>query len=354
MTAAPDFLIERTFPGEPAPGPAGSDVLSDALRVFRVTGAALLRGEFTAPWAWEAPPASAIAQMLHPGATRVMLLHIVAEGSCWIEAEGFPRRLLPEGAVVGFPLGHAHRMGAGSEARSIPVASLFPPAPWTELPVLRHGANGALTRLVCVYLRYDELLFDPVFSALPAVLAVAPREELATQWIEASTRYIVAEASAGRPGSASVVSRLTELLFIEILRAHIASLRGGASGWFAALADRHLARALAALHARPAHAWSIAELARQVGLSRSALVQRFHGVLQTSPMRYLAQWRLQLAAQALQSSDRAIAQVAADVGYGSEEAFSRAFKRATGQAPAGWRRARRGALILASTDGSMS
>ncbi len=344
MTATPESLTERTFRDGVVPGPAGSDVLSDALRVFRVTGAALLRGEFTAPWAWDAPPASALAELLHPGATRVMLLHIVAEGSCWVEAEGLPRRTLPEGSIVGFPLGDAHRMGAGEGAECVPVASLFPPPPWTELPVLHHGENGAMTRLVCVYLRCDELLSNPILSNLPALLVVPPGEEATSRWIEASVPYIIAEASAGRPGGACLVSRLTELLFIEILRRHIASLRGGGTGWLAALGARYLARALAVLHARPEHAWTVSGLARHTGLSRSALTQRFHHMLDTSPMRYLTLWRLQLGAQALQTTGKSLAAIAGEVGYGSEEAFSRAFKRDTGESPAAWRRVRRDTL----------
>ena len=177
---------------------------------------------------------------------------------------------------------------------------------------------------------------------VPPLLVVAPDDQPASRWIEASVPYIVAEATSGRPGGACLVSRLTELLFIEILRRHIAGLHAGDTGWLAALGDRFLARALAALHARPAHAWTVAELARHAGLSRTALVQRFNRILDAAPMRYLALWRLQLGAQALLNTDKSIAVVAQEVGYGSEEAFSRAFKRHTAVAPATWRHARRG------------
>lgn len=336
MTEAPAFLIETSNHGAVA-----GDVLSDALRVFRVTGAALLRGEFTEPWAWEAPPADAVAAMLHPGATRMMILHIVAEGSCWVEADGAGRVELNPGSLVGFPHGQAHRMGAGTGATPVPVAELFPPQPWAEPPMLRHGADGALTRIICVYLYCDELLFNPFLANLPPVLIVRSHEETAGRWLDASLRYLVVEAQDKRPGSGCLVARLTELLFIEILRHHIAELSGQGTGWLAALGDRHLARALAACHSRPAHRWTAHELARQTGLSRSALVERFHRILHTSPMRYLALWRLQLAAQALQSTDKSITAITAEVGYGSEEAFSRAFKRASGQSPALWRRERR-------------
>lgn len=341
MTEASDSLIETTFRDDAVPGPAGSDVLSDVLRVFRVTGAALLRGEFKAPWAWQAPPASAIAAMLHPGAARVMLMHIVAEGSCWVEVDGMPRRQLAQGAIVGFPLGSAHRMGAGDAAACVPMTSLVPAPPWTELPVLVHGENGTMTRIVCVYLRCDELPFNPIMASLPPLLVVAPDEHAASRWIEASVPYIVAEATSGRPGGACLVSRLTELLFIEILRRHIAGLRDTDTGWLAALGDRYMARALAALHARPAHPWTVAELARHAGLSTTALAQRFHRILDATPMHYLALWRLQLGAQALTGTDKSIAAIADEVGYGSEAAFSRAFKHLTGASPGAWRGARR-------------
>jgi hypothetical protein len=171
MTETSDLLTETPIPGDAVPGPSGTDVLSDILRVFRVTGAALLRAEFDAPWGCEAPPASAIAELLHPGATRLIIFHIIAEGSCWVEVDGEERCMLREGDIVGFPHGHAHRMGAG-EVELIPFASLFPPSPWVELPVLTHGGNGARTRIVCIYLHCDLLLFGPVLASLPTLLVV--------------------------------------------------------------------------------------------------------------------------------------------------------------------------------------
>jgi AraC-like DNA-binding protein len=336
-------MIETPYPDLDGvvPGPAGNDVLSDALRVFRVTGAALLRGEFKAPWAWDSPPASMIAAALHPGATRLMLMHIVTEGSCWVELDGMPRRPLPQGSIVGFPQGSAHRMGAGDGSRSVPVTDLMPSPPWTELPVLHHGEQGDLTRLVCVYLRCDDLPFNPILSSLPPALVVLPDENPVSRWIEASVPCFVAEASSGRPGCGYMLSRLTELLFMEILRGHIARLHGGSTGWLAALGDRYLARTLAAIHAHPQRAWTVLELARLSGLSRTALVERFHRVLGSTPMRYVAMWRLQLAAQALLGTDKGVAMIAEDAGYGSEEAFSRAFKRHTAASPGQWRSARR-------------
>jgi AraC-like DNA-binding protein len=267
----------------------------------------------------------------------MIIFHIVAEGRCWLEADGEPRRWLDEGDMVAFPLGHSHRMGAGDVDAPVPIATLFPPQPWVELPILRHGGNGDITRIVCVYLRCDELPFNPVLSSLPNVLIVRRQDE-ATQWTDATVRYIVHETTNGGAGGAGLIARLTELLFIEILRRHIGETRDEDTGWLAALHDRHLAQALLAFHTRPDHNWTVAALARHVGLSRSALVGRFHRLLALTPMSYLTLWRLQLAAQALRNSDAGIAAVAAEVGYGSEAAFSRAFKRHTGVPPSAWRR----------------
>lgn len=336
MTETPHSLTETTFPTSRVPGPSGTDVLSDVLRVFRVTGAALLRGEFTAPWAWETPPARAIASLLHTATTRVVIFHIVAEGECWVEVDGEPREQLEAGDMVGFPLGHAHRMGNGTIRKPLQITTLFPPLPWTELPVLHCGGDGAVTRIVCVYLRCDDLPFNPFLSALPAMLIVRRQEEVA-QWIEETMRYIVREATSGGPGGAGLIARLTELMFIEILRHHIQAPQAGGKGWLAALGDRHLARALYAMHAQPKYPWTVEDLASHAGVSRSALVGRFHRILAMTPMNYLALWRLQLAQQVLRDTDLGIANVAEEVGYRSEAAFSRAFKRHMGVAPSVWR-----------------
>jgi AraC-like DNA-binding protein len=337
MTATSDLLTEKPFPGETVPGPSGTDVLSDILRVFRVTGAALLRAEFSAPWGCETPPASAIADLLHPGATRLIIFHIVAEGSCWVEVDGEERCMLHEGDIVGFPHGHAHRMGNG-EVKLVPIASLFPPAPWAELPVLTHGGGGEPTRVVCIYLHCDLLLFTPFLANLPTLLIVRRKEGPPGQWLDANMRYLVGEAVKGQPGASCLMARLTELLFIEILRRHVAQLRDEDVGWLAALNDRHTCRALNAFHGRPCEQWTVEALARETGLSRSALVRRFHRFLDMSPIRYLATWRLHLAAQRLRDSSESISMIAQRTGYGSDEAFSRAFKRCFGCSPAAWRR----------------
>jgi AraC-like DNA-binding protein len=338
MTERSDVLIEKPSEGEAALGPGGTDVLSDVLRVFRVTGAALLRAEFNAPWGCDNPPASAVARLLHPGATRLIIFHVVAQGSCWVEVDGQERRVLQEGDIVGFPHGHAHRMGNGA-VELVPIASLFPPPPWMHLPVLTHGGRGELTRILCIYLHCDLLLFDPFLASLPTVLVVRRDAGPAGQWFDANVRYLVSEAFKSRPGTSCMMARLTELLFIEILRRCMAELRDEDVGWLAALKDRYLCRALTAFHTRPTEQWTVQMLAHEVGLSRSALIRRFEVLLDMSPIRYLATWRLHLAAHALRDG-RPIATIAEEAGYGSTEAFSRAFKRCFGTSPAAWRQLR--------------
>lgn len=336
MTQTSDLLIETPDFAQPVPGPDGTDVLSDILRVFRVTGAALLRADFNAPWGCDNPPASAVARLLHPQATRVIIFHIVAEGSCWVEVDGEERCVLNEGDIVGFPHGHGHRMGSG-EIERVPIESLFPPPPWTRLPVLTHGGTGALTRVVCIYLHCDLFLFEPFLASLPTVLVIRRDRGVAAQWFDANVRFLVSEAVTSRPGASCMMARLTELLFIEMLRRYMAELREGDVGWLAALKDRHLCRALTAFHTRPTEQWTVEMLAREARLSRSALVRRFGRQLSMSPIRYLATWRLHLAAQALHNGNETIAAIAEHTGYGSEEAFSRAFKRSFGASPAAWR-----------------
>lgn len=336
MIETPALPAETPF-GDPAsPEPAGLDVLSDVLRVFHTTGAALLRGEFAEPWAVDMPHGNDVAAVLHTKMTKVVMFHIVAEGGCWVDIEGEPRVWLGRGDMIGFPLGHQHIMGAGEGASAVRLGSLLPPPPWMDMPLVKLGTDGPLTQMICIYLHCDKLLFNPILPDLPVQIVVRPQNETGT-WIDATLRFIVAESMAARHGSSDVIARLTELLFIEILRQHITTASNG-TGWLAALGDRHVAKALQALHANPKHRWTVAELSRHVGMSRSALVARFHRFLAQAPMSYLANWRFQLATRSLQSSDKSIANVAAEIGYESEDAFSRAFRRHAGVSPGAWRR----------------
>lgn len=336
-------MIHKTE-GVPARGPADIDALSDVMRLLRPSATLLLRGEFSAPWAIEVPGSHPVAPLARPGAARPIVFHVVAEGRCWVETEGGGRERLDAGDAVFFPQARAHAMGAGDGASPVSMERLLPPPPWTGLPVLSHGGGGAPARVVLAYLYCDEPPLAPLLAPLLAGLApmhcVRPACGGARDWLLASVRYLIEETRRGRPGAACLGARMAELLFTEILRISLAA--GAGRGLPAGvLADRHLGRALHALHARPQHGWRLDELARHCALSRSALKARFRRYLGQPPMSYLAAWRVQMAARRLQGTSDTLAAIAADVGYGSEEAFSRAFKRHTGQSPAAWRRERR-------------
>jgi AraC family transcriptional regulator, alkane utilization regulator len=329
LTGTPGFHL-------PMPGPGGTDVLSDLLRRFRVTGAALLRGEYSSPWAWDAPDAETIATHLHVPGTRVVVFHIVANGRCWLDVKDHPRVELSAGDLVGFPHGDAHRMGWGTFPAAFPIIELFPPAPWTEVPTIRRVADGELCRILCVYLRCDMPLFDPLTQALPKLILMRSGGP-SPSFVDTLIRKLIDEASTVRAGSASYTARMTELLFVEIIRSHLDQLGSDSTGWLAALNDRYIASVLSAFHSAPSHSWTLAELSNRAGLSQSALRARFQRVLGISPIRYLTLWRLQLAALRLRDCEITVPQIAAEAGYLAPEAFTRAFKRAVGLTPAAWR-----------------
>jgi AraC-like DNA-binding protein len=201
---------------------------------------------------------------------------------------------------------------------------------------IQHGGGGATTRIVCGYLA-SEAPHDLLIERLPRLLTLAVRDATTRAWIESSLGLAASELAANRAGAQTMLSKLSELLFAEAVRDYVASLPDSERGWLAALRDVHVGRALALLHERPAAEWRVDDLARRVGLSRSAFTDRFVALLGEPPIRYLARWRMQLALELLRDPARSVAEVAAAVGYDSEAAFSRAFKRALGVAPAAWR-----------------
>jgi AraC-like DNA-binding protein len=203
---------------------------------------------------------------------------------------------------------------------------------------LAYGGGGTLTRLVCGYLACDARLAGMLLAGLPPVVRVNVRGSNAGTWLEASLRYALAEARSPRPGGAGVLAKLSEVLFIEVLRLYMNEQADDRTGWLAGVRDRVVGAALNALHKRPAHAWTLEELARAAGTSRSVLAERFQQLVGTSPMQYLTQWRMLLAANMLARSNAPLARIAEDVGYQTDTAFSRAFRREYGAPPAAWRR----------------
>lgn len=313
------------------------DALSETLRVVRLVGAIFINARFSAPWCYQSPRADSVAPLLEPGAERVVIFHLITEGECFVEMGDQPPVRLVAGDVVVFPQGDAHRMA------STPG---LPPATGGRLDQvlarrprqLAYGGGGAITRLVCGYLACDARLADMLLAGLPALVRVNVRGSSAGTWLEASVRYALTEAKSPRPGGEGVLAKLAEVLFIEVLRLYMNEQAEGRTGWLAGLGDRVVGSALTALHKRPADAWTLEELARTAGTSRSVLAERFQQLVGSSPMQYLTQWRMLLAANLLCRSNAPLARIAEDVGYQTDTAFSRAFRREFGAPPAAWRR----------------
>jgi len=320
------------------------DVLSEVLGAIRLTGAVFLEMELRAQWAYLTAPARMIADVLMPDADHVMPFHLVTEGTCYARlVDGDPVELRT-GDLILFPAGDRHVLAttSGTALRLKPIditgEKLDGLLKRGDIAALRTGCAGKTTRIVCGFLACDGRLAEPILLSLPRLLKVSMRDAGTAAWVRSSIRYSVAESASARPGSAIVLARLSEVLFAEALRHYMDELPPGESGWFAALRDRHVGRTLALLHEQPAHPWTVDELAKKVGLSRSALGQRFNALIGAPPMQYLTRWRISLAAAQLRESNASIIRVAAQVGYESEAAFNRAFKREFGSPPAAWRK----------------
>jgi len=314
--------------------------LESTLEQLRLEGAIFFRAEFTDGFAFESAPL-AFAAALTPHADRMILFHIVAAGSCWVAVDDGVRHWASEGDVIVMPYGGRYVLGGRTPVDAPTLLALPRPPPWDDIPVVRQGGGGERTDVVCGYLHSEHPLFDPSMKALPPVFVVRLPDGPAASWVQASVAYAL-EATTPSNRSPTVLStRLPELVLMEVLRMHLSAAPSSSRGWLAALRDPVLAPALSLMHGTPRHPWSVGELARRTAVSRSVLDDRFRQVLRQSPIRYLTRWRMHLADDLLGTTDLTVYDIARRVGYQSEEAFSRAFKRERGQAPAHWR-ARRG------------
>lgn len=315
------------------------DALSDVLRLVRLTGAVFLDAEFTTPWCISAPSGVRVCTQHMPQAQHVATYHLVTSGSCKVMFDGEAPQHARAHDLIVIPGGDAHLLGSDMAAPRTDMTRLVAQTTPDEVPRVSHGGGGEMTRLVCGYLACDSALFRTLLAALPRLMIIGMQEGgVRGAWLESSIQFSLAEYSVPTAGASAVLAKLSELLFVEAIRRHAERLPPGQSGWLAGLRDRYVGRALSLMHSQPAHAWTVDELADRVGLSRSALGEKFTALVGLPPMQYLARWRLQLAADLLQSSRRTIGAIAADIGYESEAAFSRAFKRELGAAPAAWRR----------------
>lgn len=315
-----------------------ADVLSDVLRAVHLTSVVYFNFELTSPWVLESPPAREIAATVIPGAQRVIGYHLMARGSAWANAVGDPPFLVREGDVLVFPQGHQHVMSSAPGMRVAPDMSAYA-RPRTALPkVYRQGGGGEGARVVCCFLGCDDRPFNPLLNALPKMIHLAESGgQAAAGWLTTAMDIAVAESCSGRAGSENVLARLSELLFVEAVRRHLETLPPSETGWLGGLRDPVVGQALAALHSQAAEPWTVEGLAREVGVSRSVLAERFTEVVGQSPMQYLALWRMQLASRLL-AEGAPVAAVAGAVGYESKAAFSRVFKKLAGQPPSRWRK----------------
>ena len=344
------------------------DVLSDLLRSVRLRGALYFHVDCTEPWVTEVPHSSVMSPAIMPESEHMMDYHVVIQGKCWAAVDGEASVQLHIGDVIVLPHGDAHVLSSVPGLRAKPdVDFLFKSRP-PQLPFMLHqgmerhtlpvpaDAQAVQTSLLCGFLGCDRRPFNPLLSTLPRMIH-APASDLAgdaDDWIAHFARLAAAESERKRPGGEVVLERMSEMMFVDLLRRYLQRLPDDQRGWLSGLRDRYVGRVLGLMHEHPAAAWTMEQVADRVGLSRSALHERFVQFIGLTPMQYLTNWRMQIASRLLTQSSAPLASVALDTGYESEAAFSRAFKRAVGVPPSVWRRERTvsagsAALVAATT-----
>jgi AraC-like DNA-binding protein len=313
------------------------DPYSEILSALKLRGAIFFRGEFSAPWFINAPPSPQLAAALGLQGAHVVNFHLLSEGEARVEMPGGGTLALSAGEIVIFPHGDAHFLMSTDGACRVEDVAVATKVRAHDLSPLRCGGGGAPAKFVCGYMACDPFFCKSVVSGLPPVISVNIRSDTAGRWMESSLLHLLEEVSSNSVGSAAVLAKLSEALFIEALRKYASELPEQCKGWLAAARDPHIGRALVLLHSRMAHPWTIGDLAFEVGVSRSAFVDRFSQLLSMPPMTYLTRLRMHLAARALVSTAVSIPALAAQVGYESEAAFNRAFSRELGMPPARYR-----------------
>lgn len=336
------------------------DVLSDTLRVVRLSGAVFLHAQMAAPWAFATSSSSEMARYLHLPSDCVALFHIVVQGQGWVSVAGHAPTRLSVGDAILLPHNPPHQISSGPGLTPVPMISVLPPLPPAGFVVIGDDRLGETSQILCGFLHCDQR-FHPLLGALPDLLIVHPDEDAQAttaavgavaaspvvlhvqpdEWLATTLRHTVEESLGERPGSSDMLARLSELLFVEIVRRYMRQLPAEHPGWLAGVRDPIVGQTLGLLHARPEHAWTVEELAQAVAVSRSSLAERFTALIGETPMRYLAIWRMHLAKSLLKETALSLGEVAARVGYDSDVAFNRAFKRMVGQPPAAWRAATR-------------
>jgi len=307
------------------------------LRVTRLSGGVFLEAEFTAPWCIGGKISTDDCKPFLAAPRHVIASHFVAAGNMQLRVEGGETIDVRAGELVLLPHNDAHVFGSDLNVALVRAREVIQPPQGGGISRINHGGGGAATQLLCGYLASDAP-FSPLLSALPSVLKLDLRATASGPWIESSFRFAASEIAAGRLGSTTVIAKLSELLFVEAVSQFVASLPAERRGWLAGLRDPQIGRALAALHARPTEPWTAETLALEVGMSRSVFAERFTSLVGQPPMQYLTLWRMHVAAQRLREGRGSVAQIGFAIGYESEAAFSRAFKRQFGTSPSTWRK----------------
>jgi AraC-like DNA-binding protein len=304
-----------------------ADPVADVLHDLRMNGVFYCRSEFTAPWGLEVPPFAGC-----------MMFHVVTEGAGWLEVEGEPPRALVPGMLALVPRGGGHRLTSAPGGPVIDLIDAERELVSARYEVLRHGGGGAPTSMLCGLVRVDHPAAGDLLRSLPAVILAAVDQSPQHEWLHSTLRLVAAEARAFRAGSDAVITRLADLLVVHAIRSWIVAHPAAPTGWIAALRDRHIGQALSLIHRHPGRRWTVARLAEAVGMSRSAFAARFTALVGTPALRYVTDWRMRAAHAWLSSEGATVADLAARLGYSTEAAFSRAFKRARGLSPGAVRR----------------
>lgn len=319
-----------------------TDTLSDVLRAVRLTGAVFIDVNVGTPWATFAPASRHLIPLIMPDAQHLISYHLVTEGECYAVRKDQEPVRLQAGDLIVFPHGDHHTLASEPSLRApasfdVSQLDLTSQRPWK---IGDGGSHGKRIKLVCGFLGCDVRPFNPLLAALPAQIHCSGQNPDCNARLSHFYKTAVQESQSERMGGESILAKLSELLFIELVRMYLESLPKEQTGWLAGLRDRHVGQVLSLMHAQPARDWSLEALSNEVGLSRSALADRFTEFVGVPPMQYLAKWRMQIASGLLTQSQSNIARIAVDVGYESEAAFSRAFKKVVGMPPAAWRKSR--------------